>query len=79
MAAEISRLSVNLPRRKHCKVKKAASSMGISIRELVELSLDEFLHRKPNKETEEALQESLSGKGLKKFKNAEDLFKHLKN
>lgn len=77
MTVEISRLTVNLPQKKHLKIKRAASNMGISMRELVELSIDEFLQRKPNKETDAALQQSISRKGLKGYENIEDLFKDL--
>ncbi len=77
MTMEISRLTVNLPKKKHHKVKRAAFNMGISMRELVELSIDEFLHRKPNKETDAALQQSILRKGLKGYENIEDLFKDL--
>ena len=77
--AEVSRLTVDLPKKKHNQVRRAALNMGISMKELVILSLDEFMHRKPNEKTEEALRQSESRRGLKKFKNIEDLFEDLEN
>lgn len=79
MSLEVSRLSVSIPKKKHGQFKKAALSMGLSMSALVELSLDEFLHRQPNEKTEKAIKESLSKKSLKKFKNIEDLFEDLES
>ena len=79
MSLKISRLTIDLPSSAHKKFKTVASLMGISMKDLVILSVEEFMHRKPNKKTEAALKQSESGKGLKKFKNIEDLFKDLEN
>ena len=48
--------------------------MDTSKKNLVLMSLDEFILRKPNKATEEAMRQSESGKGLKKYKNLDELF-----
>ena len=55
----------------------AASMMGTSIKGLVLMSVDEFMHRKPNKVTVKAIRQSNAGKNLKKFDSLDDLFEDL--
>ncbi|HSW72627.1 MAG TPA: hypothetical protein VLG44_04395 [Chlamydiales bacterium] len=77
MTTKISRLTIDLPSREHRKIKMAASMMDISMKDLVLLSLDEFMHRKFNKVTEKAMKQGREGKNVKKFKNMEELFEDL--
>ena len=51
--------------------------MDLSMKELVLLSVEEFLHRKPNKVTAKALKQSEAGKALKKFQTIHELFDDL--
>lgn len=51
--------------------------MGTTIKGLVLMSVDEFMHRKPNKVTIKAIRQSETGKGLKKFDNLDELFEDL--
>ena len=77
MSTKISRLTIDLPVREHKRLKMAASMMGLTMKELVIMSFDEFMHRTPNKTTEKAIKQSESGKGVKKFITLDDLFKDL--
>ena len=77
MSVKTSRLTIDLPSTSHKKLKMAASMMGITMKELVLISVDEFMHRKPNKVTEKAIKQSQQGKHLKKFETLEDLFDDL--
>ncbi|MBU6384237.1 MAG: hypothetical protein KGR16_08010 [Verrucomicrobia bacterium] len=77
MATKTTRLTIDLPRSAHQRLKTAASILGTTMRDLVLLSVEEYMHRKPNKVTEKALQQSKSGKGIKKFKNLESFFDDL--
>ncbi len=77
MSTKTSRLTIDLPKSEHKKLKMAALMLGTSMKDLVLISVDEFMHRKPNKATLKAIKQSESRKGLKKFDNMEDLFKDL--
>ena len=71
MNATTSRLTVDLPAKDHKRLKMTASLLDIS------MSIEEFMHRKPNKITEKALKDSQSGKNLKKFNNLDEMFDDL--
>jgi len=77
MNHRITRLTIDLPSSEHKRLKMAASLMNISMKELVLMSVDDFMHKKFNKVTEKALKESKTGKNLKKFDNLDDLFDDL--
>lgn len=77
MSARTSRLTIDLPVTKHKKLKMAASMMGTTMKELVLMSVEDFMERRFNKETEKVLKASEVGKGLKKFKTLRDLFEDL--
>lgn len=77
MHTRVSRLTVDLPSSVHKKWKAIASLMDLSMKDLVLMSVEEFLQKKPNKVTEKALKQSMSGKNLKEFKNIDELFKDL--
>lgn len=77
MTARTSRLTIDLPKADHKRLKMAASMMGTSIKSLVLMSVDEFMHKKPNKVTIKAIQQSEAGKGIKKFTNLDSLFEDL--
>ena len=55
----------------------AASLIGIAMKDLILISVDEFLHRKPNKVTFKAMNQSETGKGLKRFNSLEEMFEDL--
>ena len=77
MSLKISRLTIDLPLSEHKRLKTAASILGTSMKELVLMSVEEFMHKKLNKVTQKALKQSEQGRGLKKFSNLDDLFEDL--
>lgn len=77
MSVKTARLTIDLPRAEHKRLKMAASMMGTTIKDLVLMSVDEFMHRKPNKVTVKALRQSETKKGLKKFNNLDEFFEDL--
>ena len=77
MSTKTARLTIDLPKTEHKRLKMAASMMGTSIKGLVLMSVDEFMHRKPNKVTVKAIRQSNAGKNLKKFDSLDDLFEDL--
>lgn len=77
MSTKTARLTIDLPKADHKRLKMAASMMGTSIKSLVLMSVDEFMHKKPNKVTVKAIRQSETGKGLKKFNNLDELFEDL--
>ncbi|HSW86957.1 MAG TPA: hypothetical protein VLG49_05600 [Rhabdochlamydiaceae bacterium] len=77
MSTKTARLTIDLPKAEHKRLKMAASMMGTTIKDLVLMSVDEFMHRKPNRVTVKAIRQSETGKGLKKFNNLDELFKDL--
>ena len=77
MSTKMARLTIDLPQTEHKRLKLAASLMGTSIKALVLMSVEEFMHRKPNKVTVKAIKQSDHGKGLKKFNNLDELFADL--
>lgn len=72
-----ARLTIDLSRAEHKRLKTAASLMGTTMKDLVLISVGEFLLKKPNKVTLKAMKQSESGKGLKKFKTMEEFFEDL--
>lgn len=77
MSTKTARLTIDIPKGEHRRLKMAASMMGTTIKDLVLLSVDEFMHRKPNKVTVKAIKQCESGKNLKKFNNLDELFEDL--
>lgn len=77
MTTRIARLTIDLSKSEHKRIKTAASLMGTTIKDLVLISVDNFLHSKPNKVTLKAMKQSEKGKGLKKFKTLDELFEDL--
>ena len=77
MTVRISRLTIDMPVKTHKQIKQAASIMGVTMKELVIMSIDEFTQRKPNRITKRAIKESLEKKRLKKFDTVKQLFDDL--
>ncbi len=77
MSTKTARLTIDMPKSEHRRLKMAASIMGTTIKDLVLMSVDEFMQKKPNKVTLKAIRQSETGKGLKKFKNLDQLFEDL--
>ncbi len=77
MSTRTARLTIDMDKSDHKRLKMAASMMGVTIKNLVLMSVDEFMHRKPNKVTVKAMKQSEIGKGIKKFNNLDELFDDL--
>jgi len=77
MSAKTSRLTIDLSPAQHKRLKMAATVMGTSMKDIVILGVDAFLHQKPNKVTLKAMRQSETGKGLKKFANIDEFLKDL--
>ncbi len=77
MSTKTARLTIDLSRTEHKRLKMAASMMGTTMKNLVLFSVDQFLHRKPNKVTKKAMRQSETGKGLKRFNSLDELFEDL--
>ena len=77
MTARVARLTIGLSKSEHKRLKTAASLMGTTMKDLVLISVDNFLHGKPNKVTLKAMKQSENGKGLRKFRNMDELFQDL--
>lgn len=72
-----SRLTIDIPASEHKRLKMAASLMDISIKQLVLMSVDDFMQKKFNKVTEKAIKQSRTGKNVKKFSTLDELFEDL--
>ena len=77
MTHRISKLTIDLPIMQHKRIKMAASMMGVTIKNLLLMSFENFMHRKLNKVTEKALKLAEQKKGLKKFNTLDELFEDL--
>ncbi len=79
---ELSRISIDIPKIKHRRLKKLAAELGLSKRQIILSaleSMDECLCSShiPNEETIKAIQDAKEKKNLIKAKDAEDLFNKL--
>ena len=72
-----SRITIDMPKIDHKKLKAISALLGKSMRELVIESIREHLYKYPNKETLRAIENVEKGKDLTKAKNIKDLFKKL--
>ena len=77
MSHRVARLTIDLPAFEHKRLKMTASLMDVSMKQLVLMSVDDFMQKKLNKVTEKALKQSKLGKNLKKFDSLDDLFNDL--
>ncbi len=76
---ELSRITIDIPKEDHKKLKALAAILGKSIREIVIDSLEQHLYnsKTPNKKTLKVIADAHAGKGLTTAKDVEDLFKKL--
>ena len=77
MTTKTIRYTMDLPVKEHKRISTTASLLGLSMRDLFLLSVEEFTHKKLNKVTEKALKESGLGKGLHKFDSLQEMFDDL--
>jgi len=74
---ELARITIDIPKDSHKRLKTFAALLGKSMREIVIESIEKQLLSKPNKITVKAIKDAKKGKGLVKTKDAEDLFNKL--
>ncbi len=79
MSAETSRLSIDIAKRDHKKLKMLANANGMSLKEFILLIIEPVLHpeKQPNHVTRKVMEESDNGENIIICKNAEDMFKKL--
>lgn len=88
MKNELSRITIDIPASTHQKLKALAAHKRVSMRKIIEELIDLRLKVKdikeecpyshiPNKKTLKSIKDVEARKGLKKYKDAEDLFKKL--
>jgi predicted DNA-binding protein len=76
---DVSRMTIDIPKKSHKQLKALSVVLGKSMREIVIESIEDYLHsvKLPNKETLKAIEAVENGTDLAKAKNLEDLFKKL--
>ena len=77
MATKTVRFTLDLPNKEHKKIRTMASVLGLTMKDLFLLSVEEFAHKKLNKTTIKALEETAARKGLYKFDVLQDMFDDL--
>jgi len=77
--SDLSRITIDIPKKSHKRLKAMAAVLGKSMREIVIESIEERFHRDavPNNETLKAIKSVEKGQDLIEAKNVEDLFKKL--
>ena len=71
------RFTMDLSNKEHKRISTAASVLGLSMKDLVLLSVEEFTHKKLNKTTEATLKATDARKGLHKFDSLQEMFDDL--
>ncbi|MCB9493538.1 MAG: hypothetical protein H6679_04665 [Epsilonproteobacteria bacterium] len=75
---EFSRLTIDIPKQDHKRLKALALVTGKSMRQLVIDSIEHlYTEKKPNKTTCQAIKDTEQKKNLVKAKNIDDLFEKL--
>jgi len=77
MNTKTARLTIDMERSEHKRLKMVASMMGTTIKNLILMSVEEFMQKKPNKVTLKAMKQSEGGKGLKKFRSLDEMLEDL--
>jgi predicted DNA-binding protein len=77
--SDVSRMTIDIPKKSHKQLKALSVVLGKSMREIVIESIEDYLHsvKLPNKETLKAIEAVENGTDIAKAKNLEDLFKKL--
>ncbi len=76
MATNTTRLSVEIPKKDHRKLKILADANGLTLKEFVLSALEPILYpnKKPNKTTQKAIEDTESGIGLTTYENIEQMW-----
>lgn len=76
---DLSRITIDLPKESHRKLKTLAALLGKSMREVVVETIEQhlFSDKIPNKKTLKAIKDAEKRKNLVRTQSAQDLFKKL--
>ena len=78
MSTRSVRITLDLPKKEHKKLKTTASLLGISMKEIILDSLHElYRSRTFNRKTLKAIREAEEGKNVKSFDSLEEMFEDL--
>jgi hypothetical protein len=79
LKTDVSRMTIDIPKKNHKQLKALSAILGKSMQEIVLESIEDYLHtvKLPNKTTLKAIEDVENGTNLAKAKNIEDLFKKL--
>ena len=79
MATQTTRLSVDMNPKEHRKLKILAEANGMTLKEFILTLLEPVLYpnKKPNKETQKAMDNVVKGKNLKSFKSVKHMWEEL--
>ena len=75
--SKVIRYTLDLPSKEHKKISTMASILGLTMKDLFLLSVEEFTHKKLNKTSLKAIEEASADKGLHKFESLDEMFKDL--
>ena len=72
------RITLDLPSREHKKLKTTATLLGLSMKDIVMLSLEELYKNEAfNKQTQKAIGDAEKGRNVKRYDSVGDLFEAL--
>ncbi len=80
MTTNLSKLTIEIPKQEHQRLKAFAAALGLSIKELVLGCLRDnilYSNNEPNAETLKVLKDTDAGKNLKSFDDARAFLKDL--
>ena len=77
MPSRTIRYTLDLPSKEHKRISTMAAMLGLTMKDLFLLSIEEFSHKKLNKTTLKAIEETASKKGLHKFDSLDEMFENL--
>ncbi len=79
MATETTRLSVEIPKKAHKKLKILAEINELTLKDLILFALDPILYpeKKPNKTTLKAIENTEKGIGLTSYESVEQMWDEL--
>ncbi|NGX44540.1 MAG: hypothetical protein KR126chlam5_01070 [Candidatus Anoxychlamydiales bacterium] len=77
MSVNTKRYTMDITNKEHKRISTTASLLGLSMKDLFLLSVEEFTHKKLNKTTLKAFENADLGKGLHKFNTLQEMFDDL--
>ena len=79
MASNMIRMSIDIPKKEHKRLKVLAAAEGVSLRQFVIecIHANIMTKKKPNRATRKAMADTEQGKGLTEHSSIADMLKHL--